>query len=515
MSRDRTLPPRAGWLWCACIVAAGPFAALPVTAAPAALIAHHAVSTRDAEAQRQFDQGLTLIYAFNPEEATFHFQEAARRDPKLAMAFWGIALAAGPNINTGYDLRRARIGRQAAELALRLAAHAPPEERAYIETVRQRYDATDARQALLAQKAYAKAMKALARAYPGDVDASVLYAESLMDLTPLHMWLGSGAPNTYTREVIALLDAALKRNPRHVGALHYLIHTYEASPTPGKALDAARRLAAATLPDGAEHLAHMPSHIFMRTGDYDGAIAANLKALSMFARLIHDEHSDVHNGYYRHDDQVLDYAYMMSGQWSKAHAAAQAIATQSADNAAGIETYLRFHRWREVLALSPPSDPDTRWRFATAMAQAGVGDLADARSGLRALAEMRGRDARTQLARTQLAAQIDIAEGRSDAAIGELRSATRIQDRLPVREPPAWYYPVRETLGARLALAGKFRAAAAVFQEDLRGNPNNPRSLYGLATVLKQVDPGRAPVVQRAFEKAWRHADVSLTLEDL
>jgi tetratricopeptide (TPR) repeat protein len=485
-----------------------------VARADDALIHHH-VSTAHADAQHEFDIGLTLMYAFNPEEASYHFAQAANIDPQLAMAYWGLALAAGPNINTDYELQRARVGREAIAAARKLEAHASPEERAYIEALAPRYNASTSGQIAAAQTAYANAMGEIVRRFPNDLDAKTLYAESLMDLTPLRMWNHDDSPARYTRQVIGLLDDVLRRNPQHVGATHLYIHTYEDSRTPQAALSAARHLAALTLPTGAEHLAHMPSHIFNRVGDYDGAIRANLKALAMFRQYLPQEHSDIHNPYYHHDFQVLNFAYMMSGQWAKAHDAAIQIANQVGDNAAGVETYLRFHKWQELLALAPPQAPDLRWRFAHAMAATATGDLAEGRSTLQWLDSLHDRDPRTGIASATLAAQIDVEERHDAQAIDELRRAVVLQDSLPSREPPAWYYPIRETLGARVALAGRYADAQRVFEDDLRRNPNNPRSLFGLAQVLQKTAPARAGAATAAYQRAWHDADAPLTLNDL
>ena len=478
-------------------------------------MAHHRVTTGVASAQREFDMGLTFIYAFNPEEASFHFQQAARLDPQLAMAYWGIALAAGPNINTTYDLARAAIGRSAIAEARRLESHAGRSERDYIEALAPRYDAHDSASVDRAQRAYAKAMAVLAARQPGDLDAQTLYAESLMDLTPLHMWQSNGTPNTYTPTVIHVLEAVLRRDPHQLGANHYLIHAYEDSKTPQAALPAARELASLNLPPGAEHLAHMPAHIFTRVGDYEAAVEANRKAIAMFQSYLPKEHSDIHNAYYHHDFEVMNYAYMMSGQWQHAHEAAQQLAIQVGDNAAGVETYLRFHRWTELLALAPPAQPDVRWRFAVAMADAGTGNLTGAHAGLAYMDALHDSDARTRIARATLRAQIEIGDRHGTAAIPALQEAVALQDTLPSREPPAWFYPVRETLGARLALAGRYPEAIQVFRADLTRNPNNPRSLFGLTQALAAEHNAQAAAVAARFNAAWRYADSKLTLEDL
>lgn len=491
------------------------FAGAPATGAPALALAHHRVSTANPNAQREFDLGLTMMYAFNPEEASHDFAEAARLDGNLAMAYWGIALAAGPNINTTYDLQRAELGRAALAQARRLEGHADAAERGYIEALAPRYDVRGPESVAAAQQAYARAMGALAQREPSDLDAQTLYAESLMDLTPLHMWEHDGRPARYTLQVIRILNGVLRRDPKHLGANHYLIHAYEDSKMPQAALSAARVLASLNLPPGAEHLAHMPAHIFTRVGAFEEAVNANRKAIAMFQSYLPAEHSNVHNGYYHHDFQVMNYAYMMSGQWANALEATKQIENQVGDNAAGVETFLRFHRWQELLALTPPAQPDLRWRFASAMASAATGDLESARAGVAYIDGLHDRDPRTGIALATLQAQIDIANHHAAAAISQLRRAVALQDTLPSREPPAWYYPVRETLGARLVLAGRPADGATVFRQDLQQNPNNPRSLFGLSQALRAMHSPQAAQVTARFTAAWRYADTPLTLEGL
>jgi tetratricopeptide (TPR) repeat protein len=241
----------------------------------------------------------------------------------------------------------------------------------------------------------------------------------------------------------------------------------------------------------------------------------SLGAIALFRSYLGKQHSDVHNGYFHHDLQVLDYAYAMSGQWAKARDTATQIADQVNDNGAAVETYLRFHRYRELLALTPPAQPGLRWRFAQGLAAAGTGDRDGARATLAWIDSLHDSDPRTGTARALLAASLAVADRQEGAAIADLRRAVALQDGLRIKEPPAWYYPIRETLGAWLALARRYTAAQRIFEDDLRRNPQNPRSLFGLSQVLLKTDPKRAPVVAAAFAHAWRHADVGLTLWDL
>ena len=236
----------------------------------------HPVSTRNATAQAYFDQGLKLVFAFNHEAAIRSFERAFELDPKLAMAQWGIALALGPNINKPMDPQAHKLAWAALQKAIALEKYASPAERDYIDALSKRYSGNPDADLGPLQLAYAKAMKDVVRRHPRDDDAAVLYAESLMDLDPWKYWTADGKPAEGTLEIVAVLERVLKRDPDHIGANHYYIHALEASPHPEKAIRSARRLE--TLAPSAGHLVHMPAHVYIRTGNYLKAAAANLAA---------------------------------------------------------------------------------------------------------------------------------------------------------------------------------------------------------------------------------------------
>ena len=210
---------------------------------------HHPVSTKNPEAQRFFDQGLTLVYAFNHEEAVRSFRRAAALDPQMAMAYWGIAYALGPNINLDVDPEREKAAYEAEQKALALSPHAPENERAYIEALAKRYSNDPKVDLKKLAVDYKNAMGALVRRFPNDLDAATLYAESAMDLRPWQLWTADGRPAEGTEEIIAVLESVLKRDPKHIGAIHYYIHAVEASPHPEKAL-----------PSGPHARAHLRAH---------------------------------------------------------------------------------------------------------------------------------------------------------------------------------------------------------------------------------------------------------------
>ena len=244
---------------------------------------HHPVSTRNPQAQQFFDQGLRLIYAFNHDEAARSFQRAAELDPKLAMAYWGVAEAVGPNYNDPASDERFAEAHNAIQKAVDLSSDASPAEQAYIHAMALRFPADPKADRRQAAEAYHDAMRELAKTFPDDSDAATLFAESGMNLHPWGLWHLDGTPEAGTEEIVATLESVIKRDPNHMGAIHYYIHSVEASASPERALAAANRLAA--MAPAAGHLVHMPAHVYIRTGDYAAAVKTNHLAAACRSRL--------------------------------------------------------------------------------------------------------------------------------------------------------------------------------------------------------------------------------------
>ena len=507
---------------------------------------HHPVSTRNPAAQKFFDQGLRLIYAFNHDEAARSFQHAAELDPTMAMAYWGIAEAVGPNYNDPANEPRRKQAYDAIQKALQLSTNAPASQRAYIEALAQRY--SDDPNADLRQLAvnYADAMREVMKQYPDDLDAATLFAEAMMNLHPWGLWKADGTPEEGTEEVISVLESVIRRDPNHMGAVHYYIHAVEASPNPERALAGANRLAA--LAPAAGHLVHMPAHIYIRTGYYDAAVKTNEQAAAADRAYI--EASGVQGiypmMYYSHNLHFIAISAGMSGQFSEAKRAA----TQLADNvrphvkdmppleafmAIPTAVLVRFHRWHDILRLPAP-DPSMKiatsfWHFARGLAFAGTGKLSEAQAEhtqLVAIESATSADALysmpinnktrdiLKIADNLLAAKIAMAQGDSAAAISALHEAVAVQDALNYGEPPDWFFPVRESLGAALLMNGNAVEAEQVFREDLQRNPRNPRSLFGLRESLKaQKRDYDAHFVDKQFRAAWKAADTQLSIQEL
>jgi tetratricopeptide (TPR) repeat protein len=507
---------------------------------------HHPVSTSNVEAQQFFDQGMRLVYAFNHEEAARSFRRAAELDPKLAMAWWGVALAVGPNYNLPVDPEHEKIAVEAIDRAGAMSGDAPPIEKDYIAALATRYThaANPDYQKLNAD--YSKAMGELSRKYPEDLDAATLYADSLMNLRPWKLWNADGTPAPGTEEIVATLEGVLKRDPNHMGAMHLYIHAVEASPHPERALVYADRIA--TLAPGAGHLVHMPAHIYERTGNLDGARAQNAAA----AKADEDYLAATgHQGmymmmYYSHNLHFGAISASMQGHCAEAMNSAGRLADNirpGVKEMPMLETFLtiplvmavRCERWDDLLAMQEPQAQTAAlkafWLYSrgTALAERGRAEEAEAlEKQLAAIVKSTPREEifmppvenhswqLYRLADEVLSARIAAAHGDRNTAIRLLRDAVATQDALLYDEPADWYYPVRETLGGMLLREGDAKGAEAVFRADLERNPRNPRSLFGLHEALtRQKRDYEASWVKQELDVAWKGADVELRVENL
>lgn len=501
---------------------------------------HYPITTSVPLAQRYFDQGLRLYYAFNHLEAIRAFEEAARLDPDCAMCQWGIALAHGPNINAPMDAAAGSAAHAAVQKALERQAN--PTEQALIRALATRYAAPPPAERSALDAAYARAMGEVVRAYPEDREAATLYAESLMDLSPWQYWSQDGQPRPDTPEMLAQLERVIAANPHHPGACHFFIHAVEAA-QPERAVPCAERLAG--LMPGAGHLVHMPGHIYIRVGRYEDAIKANEHAVHADETFIRDQNPAFGvylAGYYPHNYDFLAFAASMIGRSGQALGATQKIAALvpqpmlrepgmtflQQHQTRQLQMLVRFGRWDEILEVSapPPDLPHARalWHYAHGRALAARGDLPGAEADLaplRATAqdprmtalrlEFNSSGAILKIAAEVLAGQI--AAGKKDVpqAIGHLREAARREDGLIYGEPPEWTVPVREELGPVLLAAGRGKEAEQAFREDLKRFPENGWSLHGLALALRAQDRGaEADAVMERFRTVWAGADIQL-----
>ena len=506
---------------------------------------HHPVSTTNAEAQQFFDQGLRLIYAFNHDEAARSFTRATQLDPKLAIAYWGIAEAVGPNYNDPASDDRFKEAHAAIQKAVDLSANASPNERAYIQAMALRFPAEPNPDRRKSAEAYHDAMRHVVKQYPDDLDAATLFAESGMNLHPWGLWHPDGTPEAGTEEIVATLESVIRRDPNHMGAVHYYIHAVEASPNPERALAGANRLA--SLAPAAGHIVHMPAHVYIRTGDYEAAVKTNEKAADADRAYI--KASGVMGiypmMYYSHNLHFIAMCSAMDGNYAEAKQNADMLAAHvgpAVKDMPPLEGFMtipmaveiRFHRWDDILKMPQP-DPNMKtttvfWHFARGMALASTGKVSDAEAEYKIVSDAeaatppdvvfampvnnKAKDI-MKIAKDVLGAKIAMARKDNAVAIGMLTEAVTVQDSLKYGEPPDWFFPVRESLGAALLMNGDAAGAEKVFRADLDRNPRNPRSLFGLREALKaQGKDYDAGFVQKQFEASWKGTD-ELKMDDL
>jgi hypothetical protein len=498
---------------------------------------HHPVSTASRQAQAFFDQGLKLVFAFNHEGALASFRRAAALDPQLAMAHWGEALALGPNYNLPMTPEAHKAAFEALGRAQALKGKASDAERAYIDALARRYSADPQAEAAPLNAAYAKAMAELARRYPKDVDAQVLYAESLMNLRPWKLYAADGRPAEGTDAIIATLEDALRKRPEHIGANHYYIHAVEMSPQPERGLDSARRLE--TLAPSAGHLVHMPAHTYIRTGRYLDAARVNEKAAAADERLRAAGVQSLYTvGYYGHNLHFLAVCYALAGNAGKSIAAANKLADLARPQlkdvpfvdlfyATPAQVLVLFERWDEILAMvEPPFEAPMSgalWRFARALAFASKGQAGEARAEreqlVKAMATLpptlefgtNAAPAVMAVALPYLDGRLALLAGDAPAAVRALGEAAAAEDRLAYDEPPGWYLGSYLMLGHALMKAGDAAGAEAALRSELQRNVGSGRALFGLQTALKAQGKDRLALrAQRQFNQAWIGADTAL-----
>ena len=494
---------------------------------------HHPIATTNPEAQKFFDQGLALLYGFNRYEALRSFRKASELDPQSAMALWGMAMAQGPYINMdgdpSYDLNAACASVDAAQKV----ANAPDPERAYVHAVAAWCPEYQ-------PQLYSEAMRALVERYPDDLDARTVYAESLMIAVRWH-WYADGTPAPGVAEAEHQLEEVLRRWPDHPGANHYYIHAVESSPTPERAIASAQRLMGITPAEG--HMVHMPGHIWLVLGDWKTAADVNDRAAEVDREYFRSTNvvGGTYTPYYLHNLDFIRYARSMEGNRAEALRAADVESREMAPMAQAMPemadmflpapefAYMRFGEWDHLLAAPRPKPEmkltTTFWHYGRALAFAAKGNreaAAAEREAFWQAKEAIPADAPwgQNKAKDVLAVAAETLEARlavsPEAAVPHWKRAVELQDAFGYDEPPAWYYPLRESLGAALLRAGQAADAEAVFREGVRRVPRNGRMLFGLMESLKaQNKAAGADSVRREFEANWAKADVKLRIEDL
>jgi tetratricopeptide (TPR) repeat protein len=501
------------------------------------------VTTRSEQAQSFINQGVNLAYGFNHAEAGRAFREAARLDPECAMAYWGQALVLGPNINAPMVPEDEPKAHELAQKAVALKPKASEREQAYIDALAQRYSGSEKPDRKSLDLSFANAMREVHKRQPDDLDAATIFAEALMDLRPWNYWAPDGRPYPETTEAMETIEAVLKRNPNHPGGAHYYIHLVEATKSPERAEQAADRLL--SLMPGAGHMVHMPSHIYIRIGRYGDASLSNQLAVQADEEYITQCRAQglYPLAYYPHNIHFLWAAATMEGRSRTAIEAARKTASkipaEEVKKLPILQSFVavpyyaltRFGKWDETLKEPSPSNDSpfvkAIWHYARGAALAATGKFKDARREVESLrkiaagpeianlpASFSANTAGTILAVAveTLAGELAARQRQFDKALAHLEKAVRLEDALVYTEPSDWHYPVRQSLAAVLLEAGRPVEAEVVYWEDLRRNPENGWSLFGLMKSLRaQGKKEEADAIEKRFQKAWTHADVKLT----
>jgi len=502
------------------------------------------ITTNSELAQKYFDQGIILAYGFNHEEAFRSFEEVARLDSNCAMAYWGMAYVLGPNINLPMDAGVVHTAYEAIQKAISLLDNETQREKDYVTALSKRYSAEVLEDRTPLDQAYSDAMRNLSAKYPDGLDAATMFAESIMNLHPWDYWLKDGTAQPWTPELVAILEGVIQKNPDHHGANHFYIHAVEASKNPHRGLASADKLR--FLAPGAGHLVHMPAHIYIRTGKYHEGSLANIRAVKSDEEYINqcNQQGFYPLSYYPHNYHFLWATATLEGDSKTAIDAAIKTSQKPPDSlmsVCGYETlqhfaaiplyaFVTFGKWEKILDYEKPNDDRPYivavWHYARAMAFIAANNIAEAEKEIISLESFRGNetidslliwgfnsagiliDIAIETARGELAAK----KKNYSEAIAHLQKAVEYEYSLQYDEPPTWFYPCRQNLGAVLIEAGKYDEAEKIYRENLADIPDNGWGLFGLQqALLKQDKTDEAAEVKKRFNEAWKYADIQLT----
>jgi len=499
------------------------------------------ISTVSDSAQFYFDQGINMYYAFHTLEARASFAKAIRFDSSCAMAYYGKALALGPTINFGNGFRAEYAAFEAAQASQKLAAGCSALEKGLIAAMVRRYSADTAYDLKKLQTDYAAAMRTLATAFPQNADVVTLYADALMLQHPWDLYDISLQPRPWTPEIREVLQKALTIDSLHPGALHFMIHTLEGSQHPEDGMSSAETLAG-LMPDVA-HVVHMPSHIYIRSGNYKKGIDVNDRAVSGYGKYL-GLYQPVQEGsglYLLHAVHMKIACAMMAGNFGQSVSASDTLRSlvTPADlatpggfgnfiqysNDFRLFALLRFGAWEKIL-LEPAADSAARYssllhHFARGMALSHLSRYPEADQELGWLRkDLQASELKmpydpfssayeaAQVAELILAGVLAGQRGQYPVAKAALEKAVTAEDALIYDEPRDWPLPARQYLGDLLLKMGDRTRAIAVFKKDLQINPMNGWSLTGLKLAYEAVNNKRAlQQVNADLAIAWQIRD--------
>lgn len=505
---------------------------------------HFPISTKITAAQNYFNQGLMLSFGFNHAEAARSFYEATRQDKNSAMSWWGFAYVLGPNYNAGMEKDNFQRAYDAVQKAKSLAASSSQKEKDLIDALTYRYakDTTIGRPVL--DSAYAVAMRKVYKKYANDATVGALFAESLMDLHPWNLYKKDGRIQPWTPEILNVLEKCLQIDPRHAGANHFYIHATEMSQHAEKALTSANLLR--DLVPGAGHLVHMPSHTYIRIGQYHDAVLANLKAVSVDSLYVESCHAQgvYPLAYYPHNYHFIAACATLCGESKIAIKGAKATASHANKKLlydpvwATLQHYysipwyveVKLGLWNTILSAPAPDKklkyPSVIWHYAqgmamlsqnnTTLAKKHLGEMKSIMTdpslkeitiwGINSISDL------CEIASKTLEGEINAKEKNYTKAIAFLKKAITIEDALNYNEPPDWFFSVRHHLGAVLIEDGKFQEAIKLYEEDLKTYRENGWALKGLMNAYEKLDNRKKyNETKIRFDNAWKYADIKIT----
>ncbi|WP_274474638.1 tetratricopeptide repeat protein [Mangrovimonas aestuarii] len=506
---------------------------------------NYPISTNNPEAQKYFNQGLVLAYGFNHAEAARSFYYATKLDPDCAMCYWGYAYVLGPNYNAGMEPDNYERAFKAIQKAKSLAENASQKEKDLINAMSRRYVEIPPEDRSSLDKAYSETMKLVSKTYPDDLDIKTMYVESLMDLHPWDLFDKKGKPKPWTGEIVNTLEEIIEKNPKHPGAHHFYIHAVEASNTPERAY-ASANVFDKGLVSGSGHLVHMPSHVYIRTGDYHKGTLANINAVkvdSTYVTLCHAQ-GTYPLAYYPHNYHFMAATATLEGNSKWALVGANKVSEHvhpeimKTPGWGTLQHYyvipyyvnVKLGKWDDILNSDLKTYdlpyPTAVRHYARGMAFLGKNDIDSAKKELNELEKLSANEnlkevtiwdlnsvyTLMQIARRILKAEILASQKHFDDSIVLLKEAAAIEDQLNYDEPPDWFFSVRHHLGAVQLEAGKYKNAIKTYNQDLKRLPKNGWAQHGLKIAYQKLnDQENLSIIEASIKESWAHADIEIT----
>jgi hypothetical protein len=475
--------------------------AIAFAAASAAAAVHLPVATSVPQAQAAIDRGLFLYYAYDGDDAATAFEQAAALDPRLAMAYWGIALADGPDLNTPLTEDQFKKAASATRKATTLAAGAAALEQRFVAIMALRYSGTFANWAA-DDAAYRRAMFAFAESSE-DENAKLLAAEALLEHGGL-VWQQGTLASDESRQALALVANVLRDDPANPMANHLCIHLYDLAPERTPALPCAQRLDATSFSPDAEHLAHMPAHYWIETGNYAAALRSSERAYALMNELTATDASSEHAQRYAKHDILVGYsAAMMLGNYADAQQWSERMTSAFGANFDAL-TALRFGRYAAAYAADAAAFGGASVRGIAAL---HLGHVGEARKlAARAPPGSFAQGYLPQLFQASLAE----ADGKHDEAEHWIALGAANQ-RVVYSGEVIPFFPAEEFLGFLRLHHGDAAGAITAFEAALAAYPNDPRALFGLSQAFATNGASaQAAAAHAHFEKEWKGADTTV-----